>query len=91
VSAVDMQACYAIAPGHRMQWEETRQGWVILYPEGMVALNDSAAETLRCCDGRTPLHAVVADLQSRYADSELENDVCALIAAALQDGWLRRR
>ena len=91
MNAVDADACYGIAPGHRMQWEESRQGWVILYPEGMVALNVSAAETLRRCDGCTPLRSVIADLQRTYAASELEADVLALIAAALEDGWVRRR
>ena len=64
MNAVDPDACYGIAPGHRMQWEEVQQSWVILYPEGMVQLNDSAAEVLRRCDGVTPLSAVIADLEA---------------------------
>lgn len=87
----DTRACYRIAPGHRMQWEETREAWVILYPEGMVMLNESAAEVLRRCDGQTPLSAVIADLQRSYAASELETDVRDLVAAALEQGWLTRR
>ncbi|MFX5622761.1 pyrroloquinoline quinone biosynthesis peptide chaperone PqqD, partial [Acinetobacter baumannii] len=30
----------------RLQWEEAQQAWVLLYPEGMVTLNDSAAAIL---------------------------------------------
>ena len=91
MSRVDIAACYGIAPGHRMQWEEAQQAWVILYPEGMVQLNDSAAEILRRCDGETPLSAVVADLEQALAETGLTDDVRELVAAALENGWVVRR
>lgn len=91
MSGVDIEACYGIAPGHRMQWEEAQQAWVILYPEGMVKLNDSAAEILRRCDGATPLSGVVADLERTFAETGLGDDVRELVAAALENGWVVRR
>ena len=91
MSDVDGEACYGIAPGHRMQWEEAQQAWVILYPEGMVKLNGSAAEILRRCDGETPLSGVVADLEQTFNESGLSDDVHQLVAAALEQGWLVRR
>jgi len=90
MSAVDRNASYGIAPGHRMQWEEAQQSWVILYPEGMVKLNDSAAEILRRCDGEKPLTAVIAELEAAYDDQDLAADVLELVGAALQQGWLSR-
>ncbi|MEO1885981.1 MAG: pyrroloquinoline quinone biosynthesis peptide chaperone PqqD, partial [Methyloprofundus sp.] len=39
------------SPMHRLQWEEVQQKDVILYPEGMVELNQSSAEILKLCDG----------------------------------------
>lgn len=90
MTEVDRLASYGIAPGHRMQWEEAQQAWVILYPEGMVKLNESAAETLRRCDGATSLSAVIADLESTFEESSLEADVLELIAAAVEQGWLTR-
>jgi pyrroloquinoline quinone biosynthesis protein D len=89
VSGSALEWCYALAPGHRLQWEEAQQAWVILYPEGMVILNDSAAETLRRCDGATPLAAVIDDLERVYGESGLATDVLELVAAALEEGWLR--
>ena len=41
----------AFSPMHRLQWEEVQQKNVILYPEGMVELNQSSAEILKLCDG----------------------------------------
>lgn len=88
--AADPAAVYAIAPGHRLQWEEAQQCWVVLYPEGMVRLNDSAAEILRRCDGTTPLSAVIADLEQTFDAADLADDVLELVEAACTDGWLRR-
>lgn len=87
---VDTQACYAIAPGHRMQWEETQESWVILYPEGMVKLSETAADILRRCDGSTPLSQVIADLEAEFAESDLTADVVELVEAALEHGWFSR-
>ena len=91
MSAVDPKASYGIAPGHRMQWEETQQSWVILYPEGMVKLNETAADILRRCDGSTPLTAVIADLEADFKEPDLATDVLELVEAALGHGWLSRR
>jgi pyrroloquinoline quinone biosynthesis protein D len=88
MTAVDKEACYRIAPGHRMQWEEAQQCWVILYPEGMVQLNESAAETLRRCDGANPLSAVISGLEAAYGEPDLAADVLELAQAALEQGWL---
>lgn len=91
MSGSELESCYALAPGHRLQWEEVQQAWVILYPEGMVILNDSAAETLRRCDGATPLSAVIEDLERLYGETGLAPDVLELVAAALEEGWLRHQ
>lgn len=90
MSGIDRDACYALAPGHRLQWEQAQQAWVVLYPEGMVQLNDSAAEVLRRCDGATPLAAVIADLEQAFGETDLSGDVAELVAAAVGEGWLVR-
>jgi len=84
-------ARYALAPGHRLQWEEAQQAWVVLYPEGMVTLNESAADTVRRCDGETPLRDVIADLERAYGEADLTADVVSLVAEAVEQGWLRQR
>ena len=42
---------YQINPLFRLQWEEAQQGYVLLYPEGMVQLGTSSGEILKCIDG----------------------------------------
>ena len=49
----------SFSPLHRLQWEEAQQKYVILYPEGMVELNQSSAEILKLCDGSRQLAQLV--------------------------------
>lgn len=78
-----------IAASHRLQWEEAQQCFVLLYPEGMVTLNPSAAEVLKRCDGSRDFKQVIADLQTQFPDAEgLEADVGDFVMEALQRGWI---
>ncbi|TVT44956.1 MAG: pyrroloquinoline quinone biosynthesis peptide chaperone PqqD [Denitromonas halophila] len=72
----------------RMQWEDAQQAWVLLYPEGMVKLNASAAEILKRCDGSRDVPALVADLETAFETSGLEPDVRAFLDMARQQQWV---
>jgi len=72
----------------RLQWEETQDAYVLLYPEGMVKLNTSAAEILKRCDGRSPLPDIVAQLEQAFNVLGLEADVQAFVTGARMRGWL---
>lgn len=71
----------------RMQWEEAQSAYVLLYPEGMVKLNDSAAEILKRCDGTRDVHAIVLDLQEKFGESGIEDDVKDFLREASTRGW----
>ena len=88
MSTVVDAAKVALAPGYRLQWEPAQQAHVLLYPEGMVSLNESAAEVLERCDGRSLL-ALIEDLQQQYPDADLEADVREFMEVARDEGWLR--
>ena len=75
---------------HRLQWEEAQQKFVILYPEGMVELNQSSAEILKCCDGIRTLTDIVAELEQKFATSGLHNDISAFLEVALTNGWIQQ-
>lgn len=78
------------SPMHRLQWEEAQQKFVILYPEGMVELNQSSAEILKLCDGERTLMQIVAELEEKFATSGLTNDITNFLNVALQNGWIRQ-
>src|SRR6218665_802346 len=62
-------------PLYRLQWEPAQQAWVLLYPEGMVKLNDSAAAILQRCDGAHTLDMLIDELQTTFGAQDLANDI----------------
>lgn len=74
--------------GFRLQWEEAQSAFVLLYPEGMVKLNQSGGEIMKRCDGEADLAAIVADLESAFNASGLEADVRGFIEVAAKQRWL---
>jgi pyrroloquinoline quinone biosynthesis protein D len=74
----------------RMQWEPAQDAHVLLYPEGMVKLNQSASEILRRCDGTRDVAAVVADLERAFNATGIAPEVEAFIAHAIERGWLEQ-
>jgi pyrroloquinoline quinone biosynthesis protein D len=72
----------------RMQWEEAQQAHVLLYPEGMVRLNQSAGEILKRCDGATTVDDIVAQLERQFNATGLRDDVLGLLAHALDKDWI---
>lgn len=85
---VDTAARPAIGGGFRLQWEPAQEAHVLLYPEGMVQLNGSAAAILIRCDGVRTVADIVADLERTYSATGLSPDVCAFIALAVERAWV---
>lgn len=85
---LDPQAKLAFSPLHRLQWEETQQKYVILYPEGMVELNLPAAEILKLCDGTRTLDVIIEELERKFETTGLRDDIVELAQAALDHGWI---
>ncbi len=85
---IDTAACPAIGRGFRLQWEPAQEAHVLLYPEGMVKLNASAAAILTRCDGVRTISDIVADLERAYAICGLSSDVCAFMELALERNWV---
>lgn len=82
----------ALRPGYRMQWEPVQNCHVLLYPEGMVQLNESAAEVLQRVDGQRSVEEIINDLQARFPSApELDEDVLAFIGEAHEQRWIRFR
>jgi pyrroloquinoline quinone biosynthesis protein D len=88
--ALPDESIFSCSPMYRLQWEEVQQRNVLLYPEGMVELNQSSAEILKLCDGTRTLQNIVAELEQKFATTGLKADICEFIEAALQHGWIRQ-
>jgi pyrroloquinoline quinone biosynthesis protein D len=77
-----------IAHGFRLQWEPAQDCHVLLYPEGMVKLNQSAGEILKRCDGERTAQAIVADLETAFSTAGLEREVLSFLELAAQQRWV---
>jgi pyrroloquinoline quinone biosynthesis protein D len=68
-------------PKARLQHDDVRGRDVLLYPEGLVALNPTGAEILVLCDGVRSVADVVAALEQRYGSpgEGVERDVTAFL------------
>ena len=75
-----------VAAKARMQWDGVRNRHILLYPEGLVALNPTAAEILGLCDGRRTVDEIVAVLKDKYESQDITTDVRELLAGLAEKG-----
>ncbi len=88
MNEVSADARPRVGKGFRLQWEPAQDAHVLLYPEGMVKLNRTAAAILSRCDGRRTVVEIVSDLETTYGATGLEKDVVAFMSTALSRTWL---
>jgi pyrroloquinoline quinone biosynthesis protein D len=77
-----------IALGHRLQWEEAQGAWVLLYPEGMVKLNQSAGEILNRCNGERDIAHIVQELESVFKVQGIGAQVTDMLQEGARRGWV---
>lgn len=73
----------------RLQWEEAQKAYVLLYPEGMVQLNQSAAEILKRCDGKHTIDEMIAELEKAFNEKDLRDPIEGMLRAAFDKNWIQ--
>jgi len=86
--APDAATVPRVAAKARLQWDEVRQRHVLLYPEGLVALNETGADILAMCDGTHTLAGIVTSLQQRYGVEGVQQDVTGFLEALAAKGLI---
>jgi len=86
--ALDPSKTLNFSPMLRLQWEETQQKHVILYPEGMVELNVPSTEILKLCDGSHNAEEILVELESKFNQTGLRNDIFGFLEVAIENGWV---
>jgi len=89
--ALDDAAIPELVRHFRFQWEPAQQSHVLLFPEGMVKLGDSAGEIMKRVDGRASIGAIIADLEQAFPGADLRADVVQFLKEAHAKGWIRSR
>ena len=80
-----------VLPRHaRLKFDETRQLWVILAPERVLAPDEIAVEILQLCDGVSSVDRIIDQLAARYtADrAAIGADVIAMLQDLADKGFL---
>ena len=78
------EASRPVLPRHaRLKYDETRQVWVILAPERVLAPDEIAVEVLQLCNGERNVGDVADQLAAKYAAPR--EAILADVIAMLQD------
>jgi len=77
-----------LARGHRVQFEPAQNCDVLLYPEGVVQLNESAAIILKMVDGKKTANDIAAELNRQFPGDDLTADVREFLEIAYARGWI---
>lgn len=86
MSGLDDRSIPRLARGVRLRWDEVRQKHLLLYPEGALVLNPTAASVLELCDGNRSVGDVVALLRERYPGADVGADVLDLLTRVRERG-----
>jgi pyrroloquinoline quinone biosynthesis protein D len=87
-TAPTLECSPRIGRGFRLQWEPVQDAWVLLYPEGMVKLNQSGGEILKRCDGTRSVAQIVSELEQAFNAQGLQGDVVSFMEIAGKQRWL---
>jgi pyrroloquinoline quinone biosynthesis protein D len=60
-----------LAPHASVRWNSVRSEWLMMLPESVVVLNETAAAVLNLCDGRRTLDGIVTALGDEYDGVEV--------------------
>jgi pyrroloquinoline quinone biosynthesis protein D len=85
------EASRPVLPRHaRLKFDETRQVWVILAPERVLAPDEIAVEVLQLCDGVRSVEQMIDQLAAKYAAEReaIAADVIAMLQDLADKGFL---
>lgn len=76
-------------PDYRFQYEPAQKGHVLLYPEGMIKLNDSAALIGGLIDGQRDVAAIISELEQQFPGvPEVADDIEQFMEVARAEHWI---
>ncbi len=78
-----------LSRGHRIQYEQVQGCDVLLYPEGVVQLSESAAMILKQVDGQKTAAAIADELMRMFPEAgDISGDVKSFLEVAHARGWI---
>lgn len=73
----------------RFQWEEVQNCHVVLYPEGMVKLSQSAGQIMLQVNSTSTINDIIQTLSDLFDGADVEDDVLAFFEQAIENDWIQ--
>jgi len=79
-------SCPRLSPGVKLQFDRTREQWILQAPERVFVLDDVSHEILSRCTGETSLQSLIEQLSTAFeADvAEITADVEGLLSSLIE-------
>lgn len=75
--------------GYRFQFEPAQDAYVLLYPEGMIKLNESAGIIGQHIDGKASVADIIGKVKAVFGDiPEIEQDIVEYMLVAQREHWI---
>ena len=74
---------------YRFQWESAQNAFVLLYPEGLIKLTETAGEIIKRIDGSASANDIVMSLEEAFPGADLKGDVIEFLGVIHDKGWIR--
>ena len=89
MSASKRERIPALRHGFRLQWEPHQRCRVLLYPDGMVKLSDSAGVILRKVDGLRSTNVIIEQLCEGFPVTPgVDDDILVFLEVAHAQQWI---
>ncbi len=75
----------------KFQWEPAQEAFVLLYPEGLIKLTESAGQIVKRIDNESSVNDIVHSLEQAFPGVDLKQDVIEFLENAHDKGWIRTR
>ena len=72
----------------RLKWDGIRQKPLLLFPEGLLVLNQTAHEVVALCDGRRTVAEIVKTLGEKFGSDMIDRDVKDLLTRLIEKGLM---
>lgn len=67
----------------RVRWDPVRQKHLLLFPEGLLVLNQTAYEIITMCDGKNQVITIVNSLGDKYK-THVDADIRELLSTLVE-------
>lgn len=83
------QDCPRINTKYLFRWEKSQDAYILLYPEGVIKLNPSAAEILKRCTGELSVADMITELRELFIGApDIEQSIYKFLENSHAKGWI---